>query len=175
MFYVNIGGSARGHLVSLLGLAWPSAGWDVGEYMNESSALQAVVDFFGPADLTGSSFDSLLAKDLAGTVFGASSRKDPVLAEASPLTYIHKGDPPFLIVQGNEDMTVPPVQFQILYRKLTSAGNLATLIMVQNAGHGFIPVGGPINPTLAQIDTMAVNFFLIILKRFRDKTLWLNS
>ncbi|MBO8796930.1 alpha/beta hydrolase fold domain-containing protein, partial [Staphylococcus aureus] len=46
------GSSAGGHLVSLIGTADASAGFDVGEWSNESSRLQAVVDLFGPADLT---------------------------------------------------------------------------------------------------------------------------
>jgi acetyl esterase/lipase len=159
-----IGGSAGGHLVSLLGLAGPSAGWDVGEYLNESSAVQAVVDFFGPEDLTDASFNSPLAQNLDVTVFGASSRQDPILTEASPVTYIQNGDPPFLIVQGDQDTTVPPAQSRILYQRLTSAGNMATLIIVKNAGHSFVPVGGPISPTLPQIDALAVHFFLMVLK-----------
>ena len=45
------GQSAGGHLVSLLGTAGPSAGWDVGAYTNESSKVEAVVDMAGPSDL----------------------------------------------------------------------------------------------------------------------------
>jgi acetyl esterase/lipase len=47
------GGSAGGHLVSMLGTAGPSAGYDVGQYLDQSSAVQTVVDEWGPADLTG--------------------------------------------------------------------------------------------------------------------------
>ena len=45
------GQSAGGHLVALLGTAGPSAGWDIGAYPDESSAVQAVVDMAGPSDL----------------------------------------------------------------------------------------------------------------------------
>ena len=45
------GHSAGGHLAALVGTAGPSAGWDVGQYTNESSAVQAVVDMAGPSDL----------------------------------------------------------------------------------------------------------------------------
>src|SRR5712692_6733292 len=42
------GGSAGGHLVAMLGTAGPSAGYDVGQYLDQSSAVQAVVDEWGP-------------------------------------------------------------------------------------------------------------------------------
>jgi acetyl esterase/lipase len=42
------GGSAGGHLVSLLGVTDESAGFDIGQYIEQSSRVQAVVDYFGP-------------------------------------------------------------------------------------------------------------------------------
>jgi acetyl esterase/lipase len=46
------GTSAGGLLVNLLGTTDSRAGFDVGEYLDQSSRVQAVVDMFGPGDLT---------------------------------------------------------------------------------------------------------------------------
>lgn len=66
------GGSAGGHLVALLGVTDATAGWDVGEYLAQSSRVQAVVDMFGPTDLTVL-FEGANAH-LLEQVFGTSDR-----------------------------------------------------------------------------------------------------
>ncbi len=153
-----MGGSAGGHLVALLGVTDRSAGFDVGEYLDQSSRVQAVVDLYGPADLTVKHFTETQASILRG-VFGVQAPGDPVLAKASPVTYVSKDDPPFLILQGDKDTTVPPSQSQELYDRLQAGGVTATLVMVKNAGHGFVPVGGAISPSLAELAKTTLDFF----------------
>lgn len=153
------GSSAGGHLVSMLGTAKPNAGYDVGQYLNQSSRVQAVVDLFGPADLTASGWSASTAS-IVQQVFGVTGgRNDPVLRKASPVSYIEADDPPFLIIHGTVDMTVPASQSQELAARLQAVGVPVTLVMVQNAGHGFAPTGGPINPSLQEIEQMTVSFF----------------
>jgi acetyl esterase/lipase len=153
-----MGGSAGGHLVALLGVTDTSSGFDVGEYLGQSSRVRAVVDLFGPADLTVEQFTETQANIVRG-VFGAQAPGDPVLAKASPVTYISKDDPPFLILQGDKDTTVPPSQSQELYDRLKAGGVTATLVIVKNAGHGFAPAGGAISPSLAELAKVTVDFF----------------
>jgi acetyl esterase/lipase len=148
------GASAGGQLVSLLGVTDPSAGFDVGQYLDQSSRVQAVVDFFGPTNLTSPDF-ATGTRQILQNVFG--SREE--LMSGSPVTYVSSDDPPFLIVQGTLDSTVPPHQSQEFYDKLTKAGVPATLVMVQNAGHGFVPVGAPISPTIQEINKLTADFF----------------
>ena len=45
--------------------------------------------------------------------------------------------PPFLILHGDRDTTVPPAQSQILADALTAAGASATFHLVPGLGHGF--------------------------------------
>ena len=54
---------------------------------------------------------------------------------ASPVTYIDKGDPPFLIVQGEKDESVPNTQSRLLSSSLKLAGVKNELIIVPNAPH----------------------------------------
>ncbi|MEW5720699.1 MAG: alpha/beta hydrolase fold domain-containing protein, partial [Chloroflexota bacterium] len=156
------GGSAGGHLVAMLGTTDQSAGFDVGEYADQSSRVQAVVDLFGPADLPAMLTGR--AEIVGRTVFGATSRDDPVLVKASPVTYITPDDPPFLILQGDKDTTVPMEQSQILYDKLKTGDVTATLVIVKNAGHGFTPSGGAISPSRAELTKMIGDFFDRYLK-----------
>ena len=152
------GGSAGGHLVSLLGTSDTSTGWEVGEYLDQSSRVKAVVDMFGPADLAV--FGFLTHSENGGIVFGVTQDGDPRLVAASPVTYITPDDPPFLILQGDADTIVPPEQSQEFYDRLTTAGVEATLVMVKNAGHGFVQTGGkPISPSRQEITQIMVNFF----------------
>lgn len=152
-----MGASAGGHLVSLAGLANQEAGWDVGEYTDWSSTVQAVVDMFGPEYIASGIGDPAIGDP---TIFGSDSN---VLELASPPHYIANTpntDPPFLILQGDKDSTVPPYHALRFYNELLNAGQPAILQMVQNAGHGFLSNGPAIIPSPAQISTMIVNFFI---------------
>lgn len=156
-----IGGSAGGHLVSLLGLADENEGWDIGAYQetyaDQSSRIQAVTNMFAPADLVKMAKDA--RRDFGMQVFRANGADDPLLTTYSPVTYATPDDPPFLILQGLEDETVPPEQSQILYDRLITAGIPASLVMVENAGHFFQPLDGEISPSLIEMQKMVLEFF----------------
>jgi acetyl esterase/lipase len=161
-----MGGSAGGHLVALAGLADDSAPWGIGGYVepyaSQSSRVQAVVDLFGPTDLT--KLASTEDRVTGDQVFGAAGPDDPILKIYSPVTYITPDDPPFLILQGLEDQRVPSSQSQLLYDLLAKTGVPAQLVIVKNAGHGFLPIGGPINPTLLELKEIVVQFLSQHLK-----------
>ncbi|MDI6695230.1 MAG: alpha/beta hydrolase [Anaerolineales bacterium] len=150
------GGSAGGHLVALLGTSDESAGFDVGEYLEYSSRLQAVVDMFGPADFA--------VPFAGGYKKAASVFRGFDVALASPITYITADDPPFLILHGDLDRLVPLDQSQRLLAALQTAGVPAELVVVKNAGHGFKPMNGQISPSRREIMQKVVQFFEEILK-----------
>ncbi len=154
------GSSAGGHLVSLLGTTDESSDWDVGEYLDQSSRVQAVVDMFGPADLLSDDFSLDKNNRLGQTVFNNDA---DLLALASPVNHVSPDDPPFLLLHGLEDKVVPPSQSQILFDVLQEAGVLAELIFVENASHGFAPAGSASEPSRAEITEMVVEFFSLHL------------
>ncbi len=156
------GSSAGGHLVALLGLSDASAGWDVGPYSEYPSRVQAVVDMFGPTDLTVLFAGANLTH--MEQVFGTSDRSSEILKRASPINWVSADDPPFLILHGDRDSLVPLSQSQMLYEKLQAANVPVTLVVVENAGHGFVPSGGPIRPTREEITTLVADFFDRFLK-----------
>ncbi len=150
------GSSAGGHLVALLGVTDPNDGLEgQGGYPEQSSRVRAVVDLFGPADIRfGTDAVATLER-----VFGTSDTSAPILEMASPVIYASADDPPFLILHGTEDPVVPPEHSQALYEALTAAGVPVTLVLVENAGHGFASMNGAIEPSRADITTLIVEFF----------------
>ena len=151
------GGSAGGHIVLLLGLSGSDKFNNSGGYEGQSSKVKAVVDLFGPSDLTVT-FDKKGMK-LIEEVFGTSDCNSEILKSASPVSYISSEDPPFLIIHGEKDRVVQFSQSQELYDKLKKAGLDATLVRVKNAGHGFIAFGGKIDPSREEIGVMIADFF----------------
>jgi len=157
-----IGASAGGHLAAMLGLAGSDPAFDTGEHAGQSSAVQAVVDEFGPADLTSPVWaQSPALVQLSAEEFGVGAgQRSPVLVAASPVTYVHHGAPPFLVVQGAEDRIVPPAQSVELVDDLVAAGDSATLLMVHHAGHGLVPSGGTPTPSVDQVAQVATRFLV---------------
>ncbi len=156
-----VGASAGGQLASLLGLAGPGAGFDVGAYPGVSSGVEAVVDEFGPTDLNASSWSATpVARQITPEVFGVPAQPpSSVLAEASPVYYVAAGDPPFLVIQGADDDVVVPAQSEELVQRLEAAGDRATLVLVTHAGHGLVPTGaGPLSPSVADLAQQAATF-----------------
>ena len=153
-----MGGSAGGHLVSLLGLTDSIAGFDEGEHLDQSSRVSAVIDMFGPADLTSDDMN-LLSRYLRYRALGVWPGHSPILARASPVNYIKTPAPPFLILQGEQDDVVPAAQSRLFYERLKAAGVDVQLVMVKNANHNFAPTGGPVQPSRAEITWLIADFF----------------
>ncbi len=131
------GSSAGGHLVAMLGTAGKVKAFDVGDNLKFSSRVQAVVDYFGLTDLAVLPEHSQAADSPESRLIGGAIRDNPEKARrASPLTYVSKDAPPFLIVHGSADPVVPHRQNELLEAALKKAGVPATLYTVQGGGHG---------------------------------------
>ncbi len=141
------GASSGGHLAALMGTANDQKEWDVvGKHTGQPIRVQAVCDFFGPADF--SQFDpghreTQVGSDLGRLLGGALANKQAEARAASPVTYVSADDPPFLIIHGDQDQVVPPEQSERLYDALKRAGVCVTIIRLKNWGHGFNPLGDP--------------------------------
>lgn len=134
--FALMGFSAGGHLASMVGLSKNNA-MDA-FFMPGSSknfSFKAVVDFYGPTDLTlfpGAND----AKSPEGLLIGAAPLDRPDLAKiASPVSYVDEKDPPFLIIHGEKDDLVSPRQSQLLHSWLKVKRVQSELIIVPNAPH----------------------------------------
>lgn len=156
-----MGASAGGHLASMVGLTGETALFIEGANPDVSSAVDEVVDEYGPADLTTPDWaDSKVVPLFVKETFGEPvGQRSPALVAASPATYVHPHAPPFLVVQGADDEIVPPSQSQLLVAALGTDGDSASLIWVRNAGHGLIPRGdGPVTPSIPMVVADIVDF-----------------
>jgi acetyl esterase/lipase len=144
--HFGVGGdSSGGHLAAFVGTSG-----DVKEMEGDlgnpgvSSRVQAVVDWFGPTDLTlmaqQSGPRSMIQHDAANSpesnlLGGPVQEKRELAKTANPLTYVDKSDPPFLIMHGDNDQLVPLGQSVILAKALIDAGVEVTVKTIPGAGH----------------------------------------
>ena len=138
------GASAGGHLTAMLGTTGDTKEFDVGVNLDQSSRVQAVVDYFGPTDFLQMDAHRLpngMTHDPANSpeselIGGAIQDNKAKTAKANPITYVTPGDPPFLICHGDQDPLVPHHQSELLEAALNKAGVPVTLYTVKGAGHG---------------------------------------
>jgi len=139
------GDSSGGHLASLLGVTGGITNLEGdGGNPNESSRVQAVVDFFGPADLTQMNSHALPGSIIA---YGTANSPEGMLIGgpvadhletarlASPVNFATNSPPPFLIVHGDHDQLVPWQQSELLYEALKNVGANVTFYTIAGAGH----------------------------------------
>ena len=125
------GESAGGHLVAMAAVR-----------QTRETRVAAVVDFYGAHDLlkreagrgeVGKNvrqFLGITALDSAGVA---------KLKEASPITHVRKGLPPFLFIHGTKDAAVPYEQSPMMCERLKAAGNRCEVFTVEGAPHGIGP------------------------------------
>jgi acetyl esterase/lipase len=143
------GASAGGNLVSLLGTTCGVAELE-GDLGNaeQSSCVQAVVDWFGPIDFlkmdeqfAGTSCEQSHndASSPESKLVGAEIQSVPDLVKTTnPMNYIDATDSPFFIENGTADCNIPPVQNKDLADALTAAigADNVTYVSLEGAGHG---------------------------------------
>jgi acetyl esterase/lipase len=140
------GGSSGGHLVSLLGtLPGDGDASDPDPVNRESAAVQCVVARAAPVDMlsfvtspigSGSSVADFIGMLPRGEAEGPYSLEHRTYQEASPLHHVSANSPPFLLIHGEQDATVPFEQSERMLLALQNAGVPADLLPIPSAGHG---------------------------------------
>lgn len=161
------GASAGGHLVALVGTAGGKNAFPkIGGNDTQSDRVQAVCDWFGPTD-----FNTVMAQAAedknAKNIFKFNSPSDPYSRligvplnsdqakgdAVSPVHFVSKDNPPFLIMHGTHDTLVPYAQSEEFLSALKKEGVDALLQTMPGSGHG----GGAFSKPAAQ--TLIKNFF----------------
>jgi len=125
-----IGGSAGGHLSSLIGVTQATDGLEPRSSGNAiSTQVKCVVDLYGPIHMSGDDED-----------------------KSSILKYLDKNDPPFLILHGTKDTTVPLATSEKLHEALKNAGIESELVIIPGAPHTFDlqPAQRDLRPTVME-------------------------
>jgi acetyl esterase/lipase len=138
------GPSAGGHLAAMLGVTGHVEAYDVGEHLEQSSRVQAVVDYYGPTDFllmdeqrpAGGMIHDTPDSPESELVGGPIQANKEKVARANPITYVTPDAPPFLIVHGDADPLVPYGQSVIFHAALQAAGVPVTFYTVAGGGHG---------------------------------------
>ncbi|MGV8139895.1 MAG: alpha/beta fold hydrolase [Mangrovibacterium sp.] len=113
-----IGGSAGAHLALLAAYGWGEERikTDSTQTISNTKRIKAVVDIYGPADLTTPYAQS---QSLVSNFIAHSWQERPDLySEASPVRYVSPDDPPTLILHGTSDNLVPVSQSDSLNAQL---------------------------------------------------------
>lgn len=111
----------------------------VGNYTSTSSAVNAVVDWFGPIDLAF--MDDCKGPKEGDSPESALIRGNPadnldLIALANPITFLDETDPRFLVIHGEADNVVPHCQSELFAKALQEKGLLAEFISVPEGQHG---------------------------------------
>ncbi|MCW2650750.1 MAG: esterase [Mycobacterium sp.] len=144
------GESAGGYLAAMTGVTNGLAHFEDSGNPSQSSTVQAVIDEFGPSDISKIASDYDIAAQeinyaaanwLAQFVFGPrttmSVKDDPAaMAAANPLTYVGASSPPFVLLHGSADQLVSPSQTLMVHNALRARGVDGTRYVVEGANHG---------------------------------------
>lgn len=145
------GGSAGGHLVSLLGVH--------GE-VRAVAAFNPAVDFLSLGQRGPTNADNSIAVFLGKPL--AEGRA--IWVEASPIEHVSAKSAPTLFLHGTADTTVPFQQSTDMMAKLKAAGVRAELFRAEGAGHGFFNRSPWYEPTLEAME----KFFVELLGKPRS-------
>jgi acetyl esterase/lipase len=169
------GESAGGYLVAMVGVTNGVKSFDVGNDLDRNSDVQAVVDKFGPSDV------SKIAADFDPQLQASYQAHNPFLpyvegsaaTAANPLTYIKATAPPFLIFHGSQDRLISPSQTLLLHNALVSAGVRSTRYVLEGAGHGDLAFMGDLEAGLPwstrQTMGIIVDFLRVRSTEFRRR------
>ncbi|WP_254790720.1 alpha/beta hydrolase [Blastococcus tunisiensis] len=137
------GASAGGHLAALLALCPDERDRDLGD-----SSVQAAVCWYPITDLTRRETDvpegplpsfatgpPMVPPPEARLLGVESLRQAAAAAAASPITHVHPGAPPFLLMHGDRDGWVPSEQSRALHRALQVDGVPTSLLLLAGANH----------------------------------------
>ena len=104
-----------------------------------NGSVKAVVAFYGPSDLVRLAETSTWVPDNIRQSFKGTALESMLFAglkELSPVTWVSRDSPPFLLIHGTADTLVPFDQSEELCDKLHAAGAKCQLYPVPGAHHG---------------------------------------
>lgn len=132
-----MGESAGGHLTAMSALVNDPV-YDVGDYLDYSSSVQAACPWYPPSDASTFPYESPVQAGPApeSLLLGKNVLlfQEEALA-ISPVSHVTKDAPPFMIIHGTADATVPFTQGQMLHDKLEEAGCDVRMIAIEGADH----------------------------------------
>jgi acetyl esterase/lipase len=173
------GGSGGGYLAAMVGVTGGVNGFAVGDNLEQSSKVQAVVDAFGPSDLSrvAADFDARsqqaygaadhpIARYINGPAGGPGLFESAIASgPANPLSYVTGASPPFLLFHGDHDTLVSPSQTLILHERLRAVGVRSTRYVLKGANHGDLAFTGDLRSGLPWSTNQTMSLIVDFLRR----------
>ena len=138
------GSSSGGHLAALVGVTTghPALEGTVGDHRQESSAVHAIVSYFGASNLQtilaqSTPFGLNMRRPALERLLGALPDEARELAKlASPVEHVDRQDPPLFLLHGDQDPQMPINQAHELHGAYERLGLDAQLRVLYGAAHG---------------------------------------
>ena len=132
-----MGESAGGYLTCMAALDNDPSN-DVGEYLEQSSRVQAACPWYPPTNVSTFPYDDIekaaMSPESQLLGFNVMTNQEAAMKQ-SPVSKVTPSAPPFLIIHGTKDRTVPFSQSEELYDVLDKAGCDVTLLALEGADH----------------------------------------
>jgi acetyl esterase/lipase len=138
-FVVVTGGSAGGHLASLLALTPNDPAWQPG-FEDEDTTVQGCVPYYGVYDIADD-MKTKAGRDrrkrfLAKLVM--KGNEDAVFEAASPLRHVNPDAPPIFVIHGRNDTLAPVQEARELVRRLRETSTQPVIYLeLPGTQHGF--------------------------------------
>ena len=133
-----VGFSAGAHLSMMLATMDEADGLEgEGGHREQKSKVQAAVSFVGPTDFTVDDLPQASQNIIKAWLGGDLKEKALEAKQASPITYVNKGDAPMLLFQGTVDPLIPNTQAYRMTEALSKAGIKGRVEMILGGGHGW--------------------------------------
>jgi acetyl esterase/lipase len=138
------GNSSGGHLAALVGVTNGHKALEgtVGQHLDQSSDVQAILDYYGASNLTtilaqSTPFGLGVRKPALELLLGAAPEDAPDAAKlASPVMHVDRSDPPLHLLHGDQDPQMPINQAHELQGAYETLGLDVTFDVVHGAAHG---------------------------------------
>jgi acetyl esterase/lipase len=180
------GGSAGGHLAQLAGYTPEHPALTPEDVQNADLSVCGIVSYYGPTDMLAAyqHEDQQVFLDFSPVSIGPDTPKNrrdygrmdvllgghlqdvPDMYElASPITHVHPGCPPTLLIQGEQDFITPVDATRAHYTKLVESGVPAINVVYPWTDHGFdmllTQFSPPVQSALYDVD----RFLALLLNR----------
>ncbi|WP_442506818.1 alpha/beta hydrolase fold domain-containing protein [Novipirellula sp. SH528] len=164
----SFGDSAGGQIAQMLLLTAPEALPGDASLSDFSYKMVAGVSWYGPCDFENTDLFNHDDRENFRDRFGprilppgsTPDQKTKLYREMSPLNYVTKNSPPLLMIQGDQDTTIPVKHAYAMKEKADSVGALVQTMIIRNAGHNWRKVGSDIDPTRKTIEQETILFLV---------------
>ncbi len=163
-----MGDSAGGHIAQMLLLASPEQLSGDKDFATVPYRMLAGVSWYGPCDFENMElfnhddrpdFRDRFGPRILGSDSGPADKLERY-REVSPIHYLSEDSPPLLMIQGDQDTTIPVKHAYHMKQKADSVKAPVEIMIIKNSGHNWRKVDADIDPSREAIIDRTVRFFV---------------